>query len=141
VAKAVAAGQPVHLDSDGKKWDLLPEDVTVKKSEAPDFVLSDEKGLTVAINTRVTPELEREGLGRDLVRHIQQMRKEADLDLMDRIEVAYETTDPLLLQTIAEYSDFICGETLCEKLFRGHCESGKEVKLAGHAVVLEIGRV
>jgi len=85
----------------------------------------------MAIDIRITPELEREGLSRDIVRHIQQIRKELDLDLMDHINVAYETADEVLLQAIEENRQHIRGETLCNELFPGHSESAKEITLSG----------
>ena len=137
VARAVADGQPVKVDS----WELLPEEVLVTKHEASHLAVGEEKGLTVALDTRVTPELEREGFSRDLVRHIQQMRKEADLEMLDRITVSWETDDATLACVLEEYRDTICGETLCEKLFAGHCETCKEVRLSGHMVRLALTKV
>ena len=93
------------------------------------------------MNCEITPHLEREGLSRDLVRHIQQMRKEADLDLMDHIEVAYETQDETLLSSLAEHQDYIRGETLCDKLYAGHSESAKEIKLSGSTIRLAVKKV
>ena len=92
----------------------------------------------MALDVTVTPELEREGLGRDLVRHIQQMRKELDLELTDRIEVAYDTQDEVLLETLREHEKYIRAETLCDRLAAGKAEGGKEIKLSGHTVRLAV---
>ena len=141
VARAVAAGQPVKIESDGKAWELLPDEIVVQKHEAENMAVTEDHGLMVAINTLITPELEKEGLSRDLVRHIQQMRKEADFDLLDRIEVAWETDDATLREVLSLHGEHICGETLCVKLFAGHSESAKEIKLGGKTIRLAVEKV
>ena len=98
----------------------------------------DKSNLTVVLNTDVTPELEREGLSRDVVRHIQQMRKELDLNITDRIKVAYQTGDDLLLETLREHEQYICGETLCDTLQAGPTEGGKQIKLSTHEIGLVV---
>ncbi|MBI3464238.1 MAG: isoleucine--tRNA ligase [Planctomycetes bacterium] len=76
----------------------------------------------VRANVKPPPELEREGLARDAVRHVQQLRKEADLDIQDRIVVRYETADAELAQAIEEWADYIKAETLCTDFARGSPE-------------------
>jgi isoleucyl-tRNA synthetase len=138
VAERVAHKLPVKIESDGQGWELLPEEILVEQKSAEHLAVSEDRGLTVALDTRITPELEREGLSRDVVRHIQQMRKEADLDLMDRIEVSYETEADVLREAIEQHADYIRGETLCDTLYAGHCESAKEIKLSGNVVKLYV---
>jgi isoleucyl-tRNA synthetase len=141
VARAAAAGQPVKLEADGKTWELLPDEIVVQKHEAENMAVTEDHGLMVAINTLITPELEKEGLSRDLVRHIQQMRKEADFDLLDRIQVAWETEDETLREVLALHGEHISGETLCVKLYPGHSESAKEIKLGGKTIRLAVEKV
>ena len=120
---------------------MLPEEIVVVKKEAAGWAVSEERGLAVALDIRITPELEREGLSRDIVRHIQQIRKELDLDLMDHVNVAYETADEVLLQAIEENRQHIRGETLCNDLFPGHSESAKEITLSGRGIRLMVQKV
>jgi len=83
VAASVRESKPVTLSSDGAEWTLAPEEILVETTEAANLAVAEDKGLTIALNTTLTPELECEGFSRDIVRHIQQMRKEADLALLD----------------------------------------------------------
>ncbi len=140
VASAVAQDQAVDLASDGQTWRIESSEILVDKKPAPDLAVTEDHGLVVALNVNVTAELEREGLSRDVVRHIQQMRKELDLELTDRIEVAYDTSDEILQQALREHSEYICAETLCDKLSAGPCESGKQIKLSGHEIMLAVKR-
>ncbi|MGH9198604.1 MAG: DUF5915 domain-containing protein, partial [Acidimicrobiia bacterium] len=81
-------------------------------------------GVQVALDGRVTPELEREGWARDVVRHIQQLRKQTGLEVSDRIELTSQTEHPELAQAIAEWSDYIQKETLAVSLNAGSVEDG-----------------
>jgi len=68
------------------------------------------------------------------------MRKDLDLEITDRIEVAYASDDPLLLETLQEHTEYICGETLCDNLQAGAAKGGKQIKLSGHAINLRVNR-
>ena len=66
----------------------------------------------MVLSTELTPELVREGLARDMVRLIQDRRKELDCQYTDRIQVGLVTESEELRQAIEENADYICGETL-----------------------------
>ncbi len=68
--------------------------------------------------TTLTPELEREGLSREFVRRVQDLRKTADLDISDRIDVVYEASSELA-EAIRENAGYISNETLAVSLEEG----------------------
>jgi isoleucyl-tRNA synthetase len=138
VADQVLKKNPIKL---GGGEELLAEEIIVVRKETAGWAISEDRGLTVALDIRVTPELEREGLSRDIVRHIQQIRKELDLDLMDQVNVAYETADEVLRRAIEENRRYIRGETLCRDLFPGHSESAKEITLSGRDIRLMVQKI
>ena len=140
VAGKVGNGKSVSLQVAGEQVDLLPEEILVEKHAPGHLAVAEDHGLIVALNVDVTPELEREGLSRDIVRHIQQMRKELDLDLTDRIAVTWQTDDGVLQETLKEHAAYICGETLCDQLKAGLADAGKQVKLGGHTICLAVGK-
>lgn len=71
----------------------------------------------VILDTTVTPELEEEGMARDLVRFVQQCRKEADLNISDRIELYFDFDAPKEIQNLVEkYKSFIQSETLSQSV-------------------------
>jgi len=84
--------------------------------------LADRKAL-VALNTLVTPELEREGLARDLVRVIQQARKDAKLVVSDRIRLRV-SGDEALGEAVRAHKDYLCTQTLAVELELGPPEKG-----------------
>ena len=76
----------------------------------------------VMLDKKITPELKREGLSREIIRVIQNARKEAGLNVDDRIAVSIETADKELQQAIGEHRNTIAAEILATKLTVGHPE-------------------
>ena len=83
----INAGLPVELEVGGETVSLAPEEIIVHADPAEGLAVASEKGVTVAIDAVITPELEAEGQVRDLVRYVQTLRKDADYDLDQRISV------------------------------------------------------
>ena len=79
-----------------------------------DFTLNDE--LKAEVDFKITPELHREGLMREVIRQVQSARKQADLQVDDRIELNLFTADSALAQAIDEYKVIIAAETLTTRL-------------------------
>jgi len=96
----------------------------------------------VAIDATVTPELAREGLARDVVRQIQQFRKDLKLEIQDRITVTFHTDDPELPRAITEWESYIKQETLCDSLNAGPPDdSGRWVELGDRKLWLKVRKV
>ncbi len=109
-------GQNVTVQLDGNTVDLTPDDVLVSTEQAADWVCADDAGIQVAISTVLTPELVREGMSRDFVRQVQQLRKDANLNITDRIRIEYYSTDNIIQSMVAEWGDYIRGETLASSI-------------------------
>jgi isoleucyl-tRNA synthetase len=102
-----------------------------------------ESGLVVALDTTITPALEREGLAREIVRRVQELRKQADYDLTDRILVQYKA-EGALAEAIDAFSDVIAREVLADRLDQVEAPTGDAVlqdEVDGHAVVLAVQRI
>jgi isoleucyl-tRNA synthetase len=109
-------GESVTLQTSGTDVVLIPEDVLVATENTPSWVTAAEGTLHLALSTELTPELIREGMARDFVRHVQQLRKDADLEIEDRIAIYYQTAEPLVSTTLAEWRDYILSETQAGEL-------------------------
>ncbi len=97
----------------------------------------------VILDTKLTPELEREGIARDLVRLIQQTRKDAGFDISDRIDLSLELPEDARAAA-EEHAEFIKSETLGQSLSFGSLESADyegSQDLAGAAVTIAVRRV
>ena len=77
--------RPLHVEVDGN-YDVLPEEVEVRALAKEGFAVAEEGPYVAALVTELTPELVQEGLAREFVRRVQDLRKSADLDVADRIE-------------------------------------------------------
>ncbi|TBH21079.1 isoleucine--tRNA ligase [Thermus thermamylovorans] len=123
VARSALKGEPVALEVEGETLVLAPEEVLLE-AQAPEGYLALEKdGYVAALEVRVTEELRLEGLARDLIRHLQQTRKEMGLKVSDRIRVGYEA-EGAYREALARHGAWIAGEVLAlefgEGLFPGH---------------------
>ena len=108
----------VELDDGGPAVELAPDEVEVRSHGREGYAVAEEKGLVVAVDINITPELAREGLARDLVRRVQTMRKEAGFQLDDRIVTYYEAGDEVG-EVVQAWADYIQAETLSVDLVRG----------------------
>jgi len=111
LAQSIEKGASISLEVDGQSVELLPEEVEVVTQPKEGYSLSEEGDLLVAIKTVVTDDLKKEGLARDIVRRIQNQRKEADFNIADWIETYYET-GPRLTEVFEAFGDYIAAETL-----------------------------
>ncbi len=113
-------GESVALTLEGEELTLEPNDVLVAVEQAADWVTAGDAGIQIALSTILTPELTREGMARDFVRQVQQLRKEAGLEIQDRIQIFYASDDQELLTAIKEWSDYIQTETLANSIELSH---------------------
>lgn len=115
LALAFQKGLSVDVEVDGRRVTLLPEEVEVRIQPKKGFALAEEQGILVDVDTVITKELEKEGLARDIVRRIQNQRKEAGFDIADTIETYYDT-GPKLVEVFTAFGDYIAAETLSTSL-------------------------
>jgi isoleucyl-tRNA synthetase len=112
LAAKVAKGLPFDLACAGGPVSLEPSDLWVS-TKAPDGWTGVADGASqVTLDVRITPELAREGLARDVVRQVQELRKEANLEKEDRIELCLETASEELRTAIDAHRGYIADETL-----------------------------
>jgi isoleucyl-tRNA synthetase len=115
LAELTATGK-VTLELAGEKVELDNEDIQVRLNAKPGWAAAQGAGSVVVLATELTPELVAEGLARDFVRQVQDERKKQELNFTDRIEVGVVGASPALQRAINQHRDYICGETLAEKL-------------------------
>lgn len=109
-------GQSVTISLDGNEITLAPEDVQVGTEQATGWVCADDRGVQLALSTELTPELLREGMARDFIRQVQQLRKDADLEIENHICIDYFSDDKQVVEMLMEWADLIQGETLADQL-------------------------
>jgi isoleucyl-tRNA synthetase len=105
----------ISIVVNGENVELTNDDVEIINSEIKGWVVESEEGITVALDTELTEDLIAEGYSREVVNRIQNMRKEAGFDVMDKINIRYNT-DSKLSSYIKQFSDYIMAETLADIL-------------------------
>jgi isoleucyl-tRNA synthetase len=103
--------QSVTVTIDGQSVTLDPADVMVSTAQATDWACADDAGIQVALSTKLTPELVHEGMARDLIRHVQQLRKDADLEENERIVIEWSAAGEAVAAMLAHWSETIRTET------------------------------
>ena len=83
------------INADGEDIVLEKDDVLIEMTQKEGFVASSDKGITVVMDTNLTPELIEEGFVREIVSKIQTMRKDAGFEVMDKITVYVDGNDKL----------------------------------------------
>ncbi|MCJ7585344.1 MAG: DUF5915 domain-containing protein, partial [Anaerolineales bacterium] len=115
VANTLLAGQSLTVKAAGETFDILGEEVEVHADAKAGFAVANDGAYLAALVTELTPELVREGLAREFVRRVQDLRKQADLDVADRIKLFVLAT-PGLKKAIKANQEYITAETLTVEL-------------------------
>jgi len=100
-----------HLDIDGVSVDLTIEDALISTQDIPGWTVTSQDDITVALDMTLTDELLQEGLAREIVNRVQNLRKTGGFEVTDRIELLIEnnkSTDA----AVDKFGDNICNETL-----------------------------
>lgn len=90
-------------------------DYEIMSEDMPGWLVATEGKLTVALDITVSDSLKKEGVARELVNRIQNLRKECAFEVTDKIRVQIVKRDDLA-QALAEFNDYVCGQTLCESI-------------------------
>ena len=114
IARTVGDGDSFELDVEGQMISFAPEDVIIQTASAEGYTSAEDGDYLVALETTITPELAEEGIARELVRSVQDARKQADLQISDRIALRIEGSEAVIA-ALEVYRDTIATETLAEK--------------------------
>jgi isoleucyl-tRNA synthetase len=97
------------LSKDG--FDLVVEDVLISSEDIPGWAVAAEGGVTVALDITITDDLKREGIARDFVNRVQNLRKDMGMEVLDKISIEVENHQELATSSLTEFKDYICTET------------------------------
>jgi len=114
-ARPLLEGKPLRVEANGETYDVLPDEVEVKALAKEGFAVAEDGPYVAALVTELTPELVREGMAREFVRRVQDLRKSAELDVADRIELFVEASAGLR-SAIEAHKEYITAETLTSNL-------------------------
>ncbi|UED83671.1 isoleucine--tRNA ligase [Streptomyces profundus] len=130
VAKAIAEADAAELSAalrvgsatvevNGETVALTPEEVIITETPREGWSVASDTGATVALDLEVTPELRRAGLARDVIRLVQEARKNSGLEVADRIAVRWQAEDPELARALVDHQALISSEVLAPDFAEG----------------------
>ena len=126
------------LELNGEATDITPELVSSSVSAKEGFDVALENGVCVILDTTVTDELKAEGLAREIISKIQQMRKAKDFEMMDRINI-YVDADADVAAAIESFKDYIMSETLADSI---SAKNGLEAyDINGHKTGIDVEKI
>jgi len=110
-----------------KNTTLTINDVVISSQDIEGWLVANAEGITVALDVTITPKLKKEGIARELVNRIQNLRKDSGFEVTDRVEVILQNDEQLQL-AVAENLEYIKQETLTEVLqFESEVANGTEI--------------
>ena len=129
----------VTVNLDGEDFDVVKDYLDIRISAKEGFAVAMENNIFTILDTTLTGELIDEGLARELISKVQQLRKQNDYEMMDNITIEF-TADDAVKAAVAKHADYIKKETLAVSL---ECVDGLEAKydLNGHKAGIKVERV
>ena len=125
---------------DGREVEFAEGDLLISSKNREGFVAASDRGMTVVLDTNLTPELVDEGLAREIVSKIQTMRKEAGFEVTDRIRVCYRAGEDLS-RVLRAWGPSIAEDVLCDRLEEGDEGFARTWEIGGESLTLALSKV
>lgn len=119
-------GGSYEMNIEGQKIRLNLDDVEIISEDIPGWLVANEGTLTVALDVTVTDELKQEGIAREFVNRIQNLRKESGFDVTDKIHVSIENLEEIA-GAVRKHSGYIGSQTLADHIELSSFEETKDV--------------
>jgi isoleucyl-tRNA synthetase len=103
------------LDVEGETIEILPTDVEILSKEIPGYKVAIDGNITVALDIELSDNLKEEGIAREVISKLQNLRKETNLEVTDKIKVILEPHD-YIKNSISNYKTYICTEILATEM-------------------------
>ena len=123
IQRAEAAGEAFTLMLPGGAVTLNPGDYQISSEDMPGWLVATQGALTIALDVELTPELRQEGMARELVNRIQNLRKASDFAVTDRIEVII-APNKALEEALERFGAYVCAQTLARGIRFEPCPAG-----------------
>jgi isoleucyl-tRNA synthetase len=141
VAAILAEGGEIGIAIDGADHSLGPDDITLALQPLEGYEVEAEAGHAVALQLELDDELRREGLAREIVHAVQNARKDAGLEITDRIALTL-AGDTDLIEAARAHQDYLAGEVLATSVsYDGTTANGATAKIDGRDLKIAVSRV
>jgi isoleucyl-tRNA synthetase len=132
---ALEASGKYTLNVGDDSFDLTLEDFEISAEDIPGLLVANDGALTVALDIELTEDLIAEGMARELVNRIQNIRKDKDFNVTDRISVILQK-DAAVEKAVADFGAYIKSEVLADALVLSDVVSGEEIELPGEVTLM-----
>ncbi len=109
--KVLESGSQLEMHADDETIYINIDDVEITSEDIPGWLVANEGGLTVALDVNISDELKQEGLAREFVNRIQNLRKEMGMEVQDKIMIALQKNEEFLNNALETNKEYICRET------------------------------
>ena len=138
IVSTVKKGELYKTAIDGDEFEFALDDLLISSESMEGFIAASDNGLTVVMDTHITPELKAEGVEREIISKIQSMRKDAGFEVVNRINVGYKTDDEEIKAAFTggkELKTVILADSVSEGLIDGYT---KEIDVNGAKCTVSI---
>ncbi|MDO5341661.1 MAG: isoleucine--tRNA ligase [Bacteroidia bacterium] len=125
------------LDIDGQEVNLVLEDALISTEDIPGWTVTTQDGMTVALDINISQELLEEGLAREIINRIQNMRKDSGLEVTDKIILTIEKNNDII-RPVERFGEYICSETLATLNFIDRIDEDVEAQELADKVMAKI---
>ena len=125
------------LNIDGQEVNLVLEDALISTEDIPGWTVTTQDGMTVALDINISQELLEEGLAREIINRIQNMRKESGLEVTDKIILTIEKNNDIT-KPVERFGEYICSETLATLNFVDSIDGDVEAQELADKVTAKI---
>jgi isoleucyl-tRNA synthetase len=129
----------INVELEGEDFELLLEEVLISSQDIPGWSVASDAGVTVALDVTLTEELKQEGIARDLVNRIQNLRKDMGLEVQDKIKIQIADDNDLVNAAVAGFGTYIEAETQAVSLsFESNLENASLLDMDDFNVSIKV---
>lgn len=133
-------GIPYDLVYGGKSITINLDDVEITTADIPGWLVANAGKLTVALDVTITDDLRKEGIARELVNRIQNIRKSSGLEITDRINIKLTDLEQIR-ETVSEYNNYIASQVLADKIELLESVDGQNIDMDDYILQISVEKV
>ncbi|MFM2388416.1 MAG: hypothetical protein RL660_3173 [Bacteroidota bacterium] len=138
---SLEANGSIDIDINGDKVQLTPEEVEITAGDIEGWSVASSGAVTVALDITLTEALVQEGLAREFINRIQNLRKDSGLDVTDRINIVVDPSEANVVTALQQHNAYICAEVLANTMvFEAPTASSEMLELNEYNVAVSVGK-
>ena len=138
----IEKNKKIKIRTSSKEFEILEEELIIEEVPRENLCVNSNKEFKVGLNIKISEELKMEGVVRDLIRHVQNLRKKSNFDVSDRICFGIKCSSEII-DSIDKFKDYFKNETLTESILQdiNNLDFNEKFKIDGADVCIAISKV